>query len=76
MIIIKYVLYNLASRSQLDENQIQNWLNHKFPHGFSDLERALERLDTKQFGTVKFFHIFFSAFLINSNAKSNQIILF
>ena len=36
----------------LNENQIQKWLNHKFPHGFSDLERALERLDAKQMGTV------------------------
>jgi len=45
-------LYKIASRSQLDENQIQKWLTHKFPHGFSDLENALERLDLKQMGTV------------------------
>jgi hypothetical protein len=36
----------------LDENQIQTWLNHKFPQGFSELEDALERLDTKQMGIV------------------------
>ncbi|CAF4042948.1 unnamed protein product [Rotaria sordida] len=42
----------INSRDQLDENRIQKWLNHKFPQGFSDLERALERLDTKQMGTL------------------------
>lgn len=48
-----------ASRSNLDENQIQNWLNHKFPNGFNELEKALERLDAKQTGTVKTFIDFF-----------------
>jgi hypothetical protein len=54
-------LYKIASRSQLDENQIQKWLTHKFPHGFSDLENALERLDLKQMGTVNilFYFIFY-----------------
>ena len=44
----------LASRppAATDENQIQKWLNHKFPQGFADLEKSLERLDTKQMGTV------------------------
>jgi hypothetical protein len=37
----------------LDENQIRSWLNHKFPQGFSELEHALERLDTKQMGIVR-----------------------
>jgi hypothetical protein len=46
----------LAARPQLDENQIQTWLNHKFPQGFSELERSLERLDTKQIGTVCLFY--------------------
>ena len=47
----------LASRgTQIDENQIQKWLNHKFPKGFSKLEKSLERLDTKQMGTVKLFN--------------------
>ncbi|CAF1077134.1 unnamed protein product [Rotaria sordida] len=35
-----------------NDNQIDTWLNHKFPQGFSDLERALQRLDTKQIGTL------------------------
>ncbi|CAF4595974.1 unnamed protein product [Rotaria sp. Silwood2] len=42
----------INSRGQLDENQIQKWFNYKFPQGFSDLERSLERLDTKQMGTL------------------------
>ena len=44
----------LASRPPpaADENQIQKWLNHKFPQGFAGLEKSLERLDTKQMGTV------------------------
>ncbi|CAF3658026.1 unnamed protein product [Rotaria sp. Silwood1] len=42
----------LNSRGQLDENQIQKWLNYKFPQGFSQLEKSLERLDTKQMGTL------------------------
>ncbi|CAF2140370.1 unnamed protein product [Rotaria magnacalcarata] len=42
----------IHSRGQLDENQIQKWLNYKFPQGLSDLERSLERLDTKQMGTL------------------------
>ena len=43
----------LASRSQLDENQIGKWLNHKFPHGFGELERALEQADLNKRGLVK-----------------------
>jgi hypothetical protein len=48
-------MYNLGSRGQLDEDQIQKWLHHKFPHGFSDLEHALQRLDPKQTGSVNYF---------------------
>jgi hypothetical protein len=44
----------LASRPPVstEENQIQKWLTHKFPQGYADLEKSLERLDTKQMGTV------------------------
>jgi hypothetical protein len=38
---------------------MQKWLNHKFPNGFSDLEKSLERLDTKQMGTVNITQLFF-----------------
>ncbi|CAF5129821.1 unnamed protein product [Rotaria sp. Silwood1] len=38
--------------SQLDDYQIDKWLNHKFPQGFSDLEKSLEQLDRKQVGTL------------------------
>ncbi|CAF1497870.1 unnamed protein product [Adineta steineri] len=41
-----------STRGRLDENQVQKWLNYKFPHGFSELERALESLDPKQSGTL------------------------
>ncbi len=47
-------MYKIDSQRQLDENQIQKWLNHKFPNGFSELEKALERLDFKQTGTVNY----------------------
>ena len=36
------------------ENQLENWLNEKFPRGFSDLEHSLERFDIKQTGIVSF----------------------
>ena len=43
----------LAPRNQLDENPMQQWLNHKFPHGFqTNLEKASERLDTTNAGNV------------------------
>jgi hypothetical protein len=48
-----------AARGQLDEDQIQTWLNHKFPQGFSELERSLERLDSKQTGMVCHFYFYF-----------------
>ncbi|UJR11717.1 hypothetical protein I4U23_015898 [Adineta vaga] len=41
-----------STRGVLDESQVQQWLNLKFPHGFSELEHALERLDTKQTGSL------------------------
>ena len=42
----------LAARIQLDENQIQTWLLHKFPHGFAHLEKSLQRIDFDQLGWV------------------------
>ncbi|CAF3203302.1 unnamed protein product [Rotaria sp. Silwood2] len=44
---------NCHSHSQLDDYQIDTWINHKFPQGFSDLERSLEQLDKKQIGTLE-----------------------
>ncbi len=44
---------------------MQKWLNHKFPNGFSDLEKSLERLDTKQMGTVCRYHTNFLLKKIN-----------
>ncbi|CAF1342560.1 unnamed protein product [Rotaria magnacalcarata] len=41
-----------SSRDQLDENQIELWLHHKFPRGYSDLERSCQRSDMKQTGTL------------------------
>jgi hypothetical protein len=63
----------LASRGQLDEIQIQKWLNHKFPNGFSDLQKALERLDAKQMGTVSHYGLLnksFIKFLVTSGSIS------
>ncbi|CAF0859260.1 unnamed protein product [Adineta ricciae] len=41
-----------STRGVLDENQVQQWLNRKFPHGYAELEHALERLDAKQTGSL------------------------
>lgn len=43
----------LAARSQLDDQQIGKWLNYKFPHGFDELERTLDKFDTKRTGLVR-----------------------
>jgi len=43
----------LAARNQLDEEQIRNWLNYKFPQGFSQLEQSLENVDEDQTGFVR-----------------------
>lgn len=46
----------LAARNQLDEEQIRNWLNYKFPQGFSQLEQSLENVDEDQTGFVRRFN--------------------
>lgn len=46
----------LAARNQLDEEQIRNWLNYKFPQGFSQLEQSLENVDEDQTGFVRWFN--------------------
>ena len=45
--------------------KFKNGSNHKFPQGFSELEKSLERLDTKQLGTVGFFFFSLSLTLID-----------